>query len=50
MPTLGALAICNRLLGVLRVLVVGREFKASMHLPPFLGEWLSLAPQVWLPN
>lgn len=50
MPTLGALAICNRLLGVPRVLVVGQELKASMHLLLFLVGRLSHGPQVWVLN
>jgi hypothetical protein len=50
MITLGALEIYNRLLGVRRVLVVGQEFRASMHLLRSLVGWLSLVPQVWLPN
>jgi hypothetical protein len=49
MTTVSALEIYNRLLGVPRVLAVGQEFRASMHLLLSLAG-LSLVPQVWLLN
>jgi hypothetical protein len=50
MPTCLNLAICNRLLEAPRASVGELEVKVSMHLLPFLVDWLNLDRQVCPPN